>query len=121
MKAKTPKQVLQAAEWILTNVGWSQGCLCKDENGSMIMVESTDHAGGFRPEAGEPPIAGACLGGALGLVETDPDIRTQAFGILADVIQHHTGSRYIIFFNDNPNRTKQEVLKVIREAIKEAP
>jgi hypothetical protein len=111
MKAKTPKQVLKAAEWILNHLDWCQGTNYRDKNGDVLM------------RGGNPKylnhVGSACLNGALLLVETtvpsgsDFMLRQRAEELFETANNIHG----LVSFNDHPGRTKEEVLAAIRKAI----
>lgn len=108
MKAKTVKETLTAARWILENVGWCQGSYYKDKNGSNVGL-----AARHNPEN----VACACALGSIYLVENDePFAIDKAITTLADASK--IGS--IADFNDDPGRTKQEVLDLFDRAIEGA-
>lgn len=106
MKAKTPKQVLIAAEWILSHVGWCQNAFYRNKKGKVIDIFpiNTDNI---------PKVASACLAGAIHLVEANGLSVIQARKLLDNVI----GSDDTTGYNDTKGRTKEEVLATIRLAI----
>jgi hypothetical protein len=108
MKAKTPKQVLQAVEWMITNVGWTQGTNYRDKNGKAISTAFVD--------SHPIKIGSMCLRGALNLVETDsPNARN-----IAKELIYKSIPMSITGFNDVPLRTKEQVIEAIHKAIKKA-
>ena len=95
-KAKTPKQVIKAAEWMLTNIGWCQGALSKsDEDGNY---------------------SGFCLLGALIYAEASEKTLAQAKSLVLDAIkkQYPICDGSFIVFNDDIYRTKDEVLDLLK-------
>lgn len=108
MKAKTVKEVLTAGRWILENVGWCQGSYYKDKNGSNV---------GLSARRNPENVACACALGSIYLVETDePSAMDGAITALADAYKIDS----IADFNDDPGRTKQEVLDLFDRAIEGA-
>jgi hypothetical protein len=107
-RAKTAKEVLIAARWIIKHVGWCQGTYAKD-------VE------GFSVDPMYPDAACFCLSGVLDAVETDADYRSQAWQVLNEHILNNELGLSIVSFNDKKGRTKEEVLSLLDNAIKEAP
>lgn len=104
MKAKTVKETLVAARWILENVGWCQGYYFKDAEGR--------DASTLHPE----DIHCACTLGALSLVEKeDPGLYMGALRILEPLVGKGT---MIARWNDQEGRTKEEVLDLFDRAIK---
>lgn len=105
MKAKTATEVLQAARWILENVGWCQGSYYKDKNGSVVGLSAR-----YNPEN----VACACALGSIYLVEADdPHSIDNAITALAEASKLDS----IADFNDDPVRTKEEVLNLFDRAI----
>lgn len=103
-QAGTVKEVLQAVEWILNNVGWSQGYSFRDREGYMMFPVFEEHY---------PAIGSVSLGGAFKLVETEPKLKT-------DAINHFVNSNSLyglVHFNDAMGRTKEEVLEAVGNAI----
>lgn len=106
MKAKTAKEVLIAARWIIENVGWCQNAYYKDANG----------------ETGwnfiNPPVSVscACASGAIYFVEADSELHVAALNILFKNIPP-IGTT-ISGWNDQPGRTKKQVLAAFNKAIK---
>jgi len=108
-KAKTAKEVLVAAKWILENVGWCQNV--------SVRIDSANR-----------PVA-YCLAGSMGTVETVWDERGQigkspwwkARTIVAETIQHLYKTHDMIpEWNDRQSRTKEEVLALLDVAIVKA-
>jgi hypothetical protein len=109
-KAATIKEVLIATRWILENVGWCQRALFKNKAGEPIF-------NGRHPS----DIDSACLLGAVWLVESDVDFlknKTMEFIITELNIQYDTMS--MSSWNDDPKRTKNQVLSFLDKIIKEA-
>lgn len=109
-KAKTAKEVLVAAKWIIENVGWCQNAFAKDKNGQTIppRVHNAEN------------IACVCSLGALELVQANLSIKMAAEKILLDTINQKPRSfwRSVIEWNDTSS--KEEVVKTFDEAIKMA-
>lgn len=92
---------LQRAIDILEREGWIQGAM---EGGA----------------------GGVCLLGALNIAPSW-DVKFDlvrgepvSFGYVRDVLEDRIGDRSIVSWNDQPGRTKSEVLDVLREAIERA-
>jgi hypothetical protein len=105
MKAKTIKEALIATRWIIDNVGWCQGRLYRTKPGKDL------YAGGFNYEA----LDACCLEGALNCVETEVPYNEAWNTINAAV------SGGVVYWNDAPGRTKQEVLDMLDGIIAKLP
>lgn len=96
MKAKTSTEVLQAAKWILENVGWTRKQFTKTN--------------------GKGKVVGVCASQALYSVEIDNDtygyIRGEARRRLEEVIGND-----IVGFNDRPSTKKRDVVRAFKKAI----
>jgi hypothetical protein len=92
--ARNSTEVLQAAKWILENVGWVKKSYQKsDDSGKIIAF---------------------CAEGALWAVETGTyGIRNRAMNRLEKVLKER-----IVVFNDNKKTTKQMVINAFNRAIK---
>lgn len=111
MKAKTPKEVLIAAKWIINNVGWCQESLVRDKQGAWMDL--------IPPTPSNPDVAkvgAVCLYGSLALVETDEPIRDQATDLVRETLDDYRLS----VFNDASGRTKKQVIALINKAIRKA-
>lgn len=100
-EAKTVKEVLIAARDILTNTGWCQGQYWRNSQG--------------RFAAKREDIASACAVGSILQVDASQELRNKAL----DTIEGLTGI-FLPTWNDDPKRTKEEVLQVFNKAIEEA-
>jgi hypothetical protein len=111
MKATTIKDTLIAAHWILTHYGWCQGSYYIDNKGQAVW-----DAEDVKP----PSLGGCCLNGALDLVDTEGlKTRTDAEYLLTKVAK--SKNKYnIAEWNDNPKRTKEQVLDLLNQAIAKA-
>lgn len=94
-QAKTAKEVLVAVHWIIKNHGWVQRKASSTENGKHSF----------------------CLVGALNSVVTDPMVERDARKVLYAILGKDDS---IICWNDRPGRTKNQVLGLLRKAIKVA-
>jgi hypothetical protein len=94
-QAKTVKQVLTAAKWMIENIGWTKGIFAvynKEMNG---------------------PVA-FCAAGAINRVEVDNyNLLSSARMMVSDA-----AGQNLVSFNDGPNTTKEDVLKAFDKAIK---
>jgi hypothetical protein len=108
-KAINGKQVLQAMEWIITNVGWCQGNFFQDIKGGTLTFSEAikDYH----------QVGAVCLSGACEMVEvgTDKQASREAFDLFFTA-----NNQYFIAYNDAPGRTKEEVIAALRKAIQEA-
>lgn len=102
-EAKTVKEVLIAAKWILENVGWCQGDSKKYASGE----------GWSRPFV---PVAFCSLGSIDAVEKTGHMLGEMAREQLRLTIQ----SNYIAEWNDNQYRTKEQVVEAFDKAIKRA-
>jgi hypothetical protein len=101
-KAKTTKQVLIAAKWILENKGWCQGYYRKNAQGQDVYDDA--QASSF------------CSIGAIWAVKaTNSNLISEAVKLLDKASGSNT-----VFWNDALDRTKKEVLEGFDKAIKEA-
>ncbi len=114
MTAKTVKEVLAAARWMLENVGWCQGEFAKSQDKTVWMGRYTTLEEAVQG-AGVETVDCFCSLGAINAVEADSSIKRLAEENLSTAIG---GS--ILRWNDNPKRTKKEVLKSFDKAIKGA-
>jgi len=98
-KAKTVKQALVAAQWMLDNIGWVKG--------------------NFEKFGFDGKSIGFCLSGAINRVETTDGVRMRARSALENSVKE----RYfpsIIGFNDYIGTTKEDVDTVIKTAIRKS-
>jgi hypothetical protein len=96
--AKTVKEVLIAAKWMLENVGWCQKTFRKYST------------------SGESPSCAFCSFGAIINVNYgSPGLIDKALAVLSKSIDTASGS--ITIWNDDPKRTKSQVLAVFDKAI----
>jgi hypothetical protein len=109
MKAKTPKEVLIAARYIIDTVGFCKKATARDRQGNVTSCN----------EGNLSNIDAVCISGALQLVNTGCYERGIAINILADICSANY-HRDFISFNDHRDITKEEVLKVFDLAIEEA-
>jgi hypothetical protein len=108
MKAKTPKEVLIAARYILSHWGWCQGTDARDKQGQILEF----------PKEHFENLGSVCAVGAVSIVEADFEPLQAAHHILDMVVSDQFPT--IIRYNDTPGRTKQEVLAVFDKAIQQA-
>src|ERR1700674_1976670 len=106
-QAKTAKEVLQAMEWIVSNIGWTQGTMYRNRNGEGISPNQIQEMG----------LSSVCLYGAFRLVEADLVLRREAQAIFWQSNFLPNGSAMdFVRFNDAPGRTKEEVISALRKA-----
>ena len=117
MKATTVKEVLVAARWILTHYGWCKGSLWKDQDD--VNIYSTSYI-----SSGEAKLGCCCLSGALLLVDTDNEqVRMKAYDLLEnhmELLGNHMEKVSVPSWNDQLNRTKQQVINLLNRAIAKA-
>ena len=101
MEAKTVKETLIAARWILENVGWGTEYFAETESGEPLNLGEV-----------KPKIVCACAIGAIYLVEADDIFKWEAETLLSKEV-----GEYIPTWNDAPGRTKKEVLTAFDKAI----
>ena len=113
-QAKTITQVLQAAKYIIEEVGWSQSAFFRDLQGHAII------GGQEAVEADYTQLGSVCLEGAINLVEADPELKSQTLEILGNMTRNKYG-RYssVLWFNDSVSTTKQDVVALLDQAIEE--
>lgn len=111
-QAKTVKETLIAAKWILENVGWCQEHSCEDAKGMRITISEVVF-GGTVP-------AKVCLQGALYLVEAGQpipnlfgDLQMKAYNLLTEMVANSVPE-----YNDT--HTFQEVIALVDRAIAKA-
>lgn len=116
-KAKSVKQVLKAARWILIHLGWTQSVYFRDKKGNALVGTFVDPVDGQHRSPEFPDQLGSCcMVGAIEMVETTPRWRAATIAYLSPRMSPNIG-----LWNDMPERTKEEVLAVLEQAIKEAP
>lgn len=117
MQAKSVKEVLTAAHWILSHLGWAQSAYFRNKNGSrMEYVYDNGLDYQRRVPAYPDQLGSCCMGGAIELVETTSRLRYETIAFLSRRM-----SPDIAFWNDKPERTKEEVLTTLKQAIQKAP
>jgi hypothetical protein len=117
-KAATIKEVLIAARWILDNIGWCQGSYTKTKSGKpSVLTPITLHSDNIGDIS---DISAACLRGAVWLVETKNHLLSDE---TFDFIQFKIENKYaqsMTSWNDDPKRTKNQVLSLLDKIIEEA-
>lgn len=103
-KAKTVKEVLVAARWMLENVGWCQGEYQKD-----------------REDKYGVPVAFCSTGAIYGVdKEGSPSQKDYIEDLAISHLMDEISGGSVITWNDKPERTKEEVLAAFDRAIKKA-
>jgi hypothetical protein len=97
-QAKTVKQVLTAAKWMIENIGWTKGS--------------------YRAYDEEKKTIGFCSLGALDAVEANGKVKGQAQAHMYYMIPGRAG---VAAWQDDAVRTKQEVLDFFDKAIATKP
>src|ERR1700677_213193 len=105
-RSKTVKEVLVAARWMIENIGWCQGANLRNSQGKYIAL---DDAGEYKN------VASLCTIGAIVMVEAPEQTKNTAYIRLSRIIDHTVISQW----NDEPTRTKQEVLSAFDKAIED--
>jgi hypothetical protein len=111
-QATTVKEVLTAARWMIENVGWCQGSY----------YISKDEVGCFNPsfEMGNASnVSCMCASGAVYLVEATKELQNQSLDFLWGTIGVGTEVS-VPDWNDQPKRTKEQVLAAFDRAIEKA-
>lgn len=117
MQAKSVKEVLTAAHWILVHLGWTKGVYFRDKKGASMLCVFTDKVDHQRRSPEHPDqLASCCMVGAIELVETTPRLRHETIAFLSPRMSPNIGP-----WNDTPERTKKEVLTTLGLAIQDAP
>jgi hypothetical protein len=102
-QARTIKQVLTAAKWMIENVGWIKGSYAEYDDGSKLPT-------------------GFCSLGALNAVEANNRVKEQAQIHLYHTLHHALGvNDGVAYWQDNAVRTKEEVLAFFEKAIATIP
>lgn len=112
MKAKTVKEVLVAAQWMLKNVGWCQGDFAKSGN-TIVWMGAFTTLKNAMDEVSCDHIDAFCSIGAINAVEANRELKKQAIELLGNA----TGDSSITQWNDNEKRTKKQVLAAFNKAI----
>lgn len=111
-KAKSVKEVLIAARWIIDNVGWCQLSYFQTKNGDRLSWSV------IRDLLTNSDIRAVCAIGAIQLVDTDTDVELLQFD--AENLLNEMVGCHVVFWNDDASRTKQEVLDLYDRAIERA-
>jgi hypothetical protein len=107
MKATTVKEGLVATKWILENKGWCKGFYQVDADGYGV----------FDPI--NQPFCGSCLSGAMQLVEYQVESISYLTkrAVLSSINGEPPTSNSIPYYNDAPERTKEEVIALLDRLI----
>jgi hypothetical protein len=102
----TPQEVLiKAAELLESSpTAWTQEYIARDHTG-------------FPGEANHPSACSWCAMGAIAKVQNLPDA-PQEHNAASKLLASHLGALSIVEWNDNPVRTREDVIKGLREAAK---
>lgn len=111
MKAKTVKEVLVAARWIIENVGWCKGEFAKSGDKSVWVGAYTTLEDAAK-EAEVSTVDAFCSLGAINAVDANHFLKEEAARIF-----HNSVGGSISYWNDNEKRTKSQVLKAFDRAI----
>lgn len=104
-KAKSVKELLTAAEWVLKNVGWTKGYMALNKDNGVFIEDDYSNLGSV------------CLLGAFSVVDiSHPELFSKAVAHFKQVNNIYS----ISYFNDDKTRTKEQVLAAVRKAIKAA-
>jgi len=96
--ARTVREVLVAARWILENVGWTKGVYARNSRGQSTLAQ----------DAGAQCFCG--MGATYAVLKQNMDLGIQARALLGDMVA----------FNDAPSTTLPMVLARFDEAIARA-
>jgi hypothetical protein len=113
MKAKTVKEVLVAAKWLLQNYDWNQAAWYITTDG--LRLNSPEWFIVARKQ-NRLQLKSCCISGAVQLVNTDKD--TKEMALLS--LQSAARTDNIINWNDWNGRTKEQVIKLLDKAIEKA-
>lgn len=102
-------QDLRAARALLVERGWTQGCLGRDSGGEPIL-----YTGYLKDLAATLCIGGACAVAAPLCEEDD------RYYFATQALREASGAEALANWNDEPNRTLDEVLAVFDAAIAKA-
>lgn len=111
MQSQTLKVLVRAKE-ILEEKEWIQGALVSDEH--------SNHYDSLCEVPDDFEICGVCLGGALDLASRDTGYPAQSsyLALQRRIVAKHSASFWgVPSWNDRPERTKEEVLVLLDEAI----
>ena|ERR1700722_11483871 len=101
MKKLTVKDILIEGKSRLENVGWCQG-----------------HDVIFKYNSDPPEIIGYCANGCINMINVDSKLLIKARNIISQIIFIAHNCDGIALWNDEKQRTKEEVLDVFDRAIK---
>ena len=99
------KRILSSAADLIEDTGWTQGAFCRNARGKACRMGSKD-------------AVSYCLIGAVStLVDNEDDERAQSIcGTAFALLKTVTGVISLDNWNDDPNRTKDDVLHALRMA-----
>jgi hypothetical protein len=110
--AKTVKEVLIAARWILNKLEWVQGAFYRYRHINHYLLPDNNE-----PNRQWKDLEGCCTLGALNLVETAHlDLRDHAIYLIRKEVGGNPG-----FWNDYECHSKKDVLQVLNRLIKRLP
>jgi hypothetical protein len=112
MKATTPKEVLIATKWILTNFDWCQGSWYKAADDKAISSRDILE--------GRVQLNSCCLDGALSLVDCDVSAAWSKANDLLEQDEAVHGMDGLVHWNDTKGRTKEQVINLLNRAIEKA-
>lgn len=96
----TPKEVLSAAHQLLLEKGWTRYASAR--NAAQEPVPAVD-----------PTAVSFCIIGAITAVAPNPVARDAAHKLL----RRRLGNQFVSAWNDDPSRTKEEVLELLEKGI----
>ena len=109
MKVATAKEVLVAAKWLLNHYDWTRLTMWRDKKGQDIGTERMILDGTRK-------LGSCCLLGAISLVECTPQAKVDTH----QIVKLATHAPYISTWNDDPGRTKQDVIALLDKLIAKA-
>lgn len=106
-QAKNSTEVLQAMHWIIDQIGWCKGAKFRDKLGHRMIT----------PFSERKSLDSVCLSGAYCLVEGNQDVKEGAWARLHKRLEPAAP----VDWNDDAERTKQNVLQLLKDEINSKP
>src|SRR5215472_16812630 len=100
--AKSTKEVLVAAKWMLENVGWTQRKFARNKMGNSCALDDYEQ------------VACYCAAGAIFAVKSESEIFINQARI---ALRGAMDAGSLVTWNDEPGRTREQVLEAFQKAI----
>ena len=113
MKAQTPKQILMGMKSLYDNgLGHCRWACLTNKQGRI-----------FRGDPKKESPAAACMIGSFYLIDADADVRQETKELIEQklILSHRRADGQMSFWNDDPVRTKQDVVEFLQEVIESLP